>query len=62
MPGSKKELETEAIVTWSSAKAGMGLRFTKVKPADQSDINEFVDAHFFRDVGTNGSQDETAET
>ena len=28
----------------------MGMRFTKVKAADQAAIDEFVDAHFFRSV------------
>ena len=52
LPGSRKELETEGIVCWSHEKAGMGLRFTSVKPEDQADINDFVDAHFFRDVNS----------
>jgi uncharacterized protein (TIGR02266 family) len=47
LPGSKRELETEAVVCWSNEKAGMGLRFTSMKPADQAAIDEFVDAHFF---------------
>lgn len=52
LPGSKKEMETEAVVCWSDETAGMGLRFTLVKPADQALIDEFVDAHFFRSVKT----------
>ncbi|MEO8677939.1 MAG: PilZ domain-containing protein [Vicinamibacterales bacterium] len=52
LPGSKKELGAEAVVCWSSEKAGMGLRFTSVKPADQKLIDVFVDAHFFRSVKT----------
>ena len=32
LPGSKRELETEGVVCWSDQKAGMGIRFTKVKP------------------------------
>jgi uncharacterized protein (TIGR02266 family) len=50
LPGSKKEMQTEALVCWSDQKAGMGLRFTLVNPHDQVAINEFVDAHFFRSV------------
>ena len=50
LPGSKREIETEAVVCWSDQKAGMGVRFTKVKPADQEMINGFVEAHFFRSV------------
>ncbi len=50
LPGSRKELEAEAVVCWSNEKAGMGVRFTGVKPSDQAAIDEFVDAHFFRSV------------
>ena len=28
----------------------MGVQFTKVKPADQTMIDGFVEAHFFRSV------------
>lgn len=52
LPGSKRELETEAVVCWSDERAGMGIRFTSVKPADQAAIDEFVNAHFFRSVDT----------
>jgi hypothetical protein len=50
LPGAKREIETEAVVCWSDQKAGMGVRFTKVKPADQASIDGFVEAHFFRSV------------
>jgi uncharacterized protein (TIGR02266 family) len=50
LPGSKKEIETEAVVCWSDQKAGMGVQFTKVKPTDQQILNGFVEAHFFRSV------------
>jgi uncharacterized protein (TIGR02266 family) len=48
LPGSKRQLEAEAVVCWSVQKAGIGLQFTKVKPADQALIDAFVEAHFFR--------------
>jgi len=50
LPGSRQEINATAIVCWSSEKAGMGLRFTAVGPADQALIDEFVGAHFFRSV------------
>ena len=50
LPGSKREMETEGVVCWSDQKAGMGIRFTKVKLPDQSVIDAFVEAHFFRSV------------
>jgi len=50
LPGSQRELETDGVVCWSDQKAGMGIRFTKVKAADQAVIDGFVEAHFFRSV------------
>ena len=52
LPGAKRELETEGVVCWSDERAGMGLRFTSVKPADQTAVDEFVNAHFFRSAKT----------
>jgi uncharacterized protein (TIGR02266 family) len=48
LPGSRRELETEAVVCWSVQKAGMGMQFTKLKAQDGELINNFVEAHFFR--------------
>jgi uncharacterized protein (TIGR02266 family) len=48
LPGSKKDIEADANVCWSDTRVGMGLQFERVSEADQSDINDFVDAHFFR--------------
>lgn len=50
LPGAKKEIAARAVVCWSSQEAGMGLRFTQIKPADQEAIDAFVDAHFFRGI------------
>ena len=52
LPGAKRELETEGVVCWSDERAGMGMRFTSVKPANQTAVDEFVNAHFFRSVKT----------
>ena len=52
LPGAKRELETEGVVCWSDERAGMGMRFTSVKLADQTAVDEFVNAHFFRSVKT----------
>ena len=52
LPGSKRQLDTEGVVCWSDQRAGMGLRFTSVRPTDQAAIDEFVNAHFFRSVKT----------
>jgi uncharacterized protein (TIGR02266 family) len=50
LPGSKRQLEAEGVVCWSLLRAGTGMQFTKVKPADQALIDGFVEAHFFRSV------------
>jgi uncharacterized protein (TIGR02266 family) len=47
LPGSKRDIDAEVRVAWSDRRMGMGLQFVKVEPADQTAIDEFVDAHFF---------------
>ena len=48
LPGSKKDFDIDAHVRWSDPRAGMGLQFDRVDPADQAAIDEFVDCHFFQ--------------
>ncbi|HEX6049015.1 MAG TPA: PilZ domain-containing protein, partial [Gemmatimonadaceae bacterium] len=48
LPGSKKDIDVDARVQWSSNRVGMGLQFRRVDPADQAAIDDFVDAHFFQ--------------
>ena len=48
LPGSKKDFDIDAHVRWSDPRAGMGLQFDRVDPADQAAIDEFVDSHFFQ--------------
>jgi len=47
MPGAKKDIDAEGRVAWSDRRVGMGIQFEKVEPANQSLIDQFVDAHFF---------------
>jgi uncharacterized protein (TIGR02266 family) len=47
LPGSKRDIDAEARITWSDRRIGMGLQFEKVDAADQVTIDDFVDAHFF---------------
>src|SRR3989475_7388509 len=47
MPGAKKDIDAEGHVAWSDRRVGMGIQFAKVDPANQTLIDEFVDAHFF---------------
>ena len=48
LPGSKKDIDAEAVVCWSDTRVGMGLQFERVDEADQKAIDDFVDAHFFQ--------------
>src|SRR5438046_1950202 len=47
MPGSKKDVDAEGRVAWSDRRVGMGIQFDKVDSANQTIIDNFVDAHFF---------------
>jgi uncharacterized protein (TIGR02266 family) len=47
MPGSKRDIDAEGRVAWSDRRVGMGIQFDRVDPANQTIIDNFVDAHFF---------------
>jgi uncharacterized protein (TIGR02266 family) len=47
MPGSKRDIDAEGHVAWSDRRVGMGIQFDKVESANQTVIDNFVDAHFF---------------
>jgi uncharacterized protein (TIGR02266 family) len=47
LPGGKKDIEAEGRVAWIDARVGMGLHFTKVDPAAQTSIDDYVQSHFF---------------
>jgi uncharacterized protein (TIGR02266 family) len=47
MPGGKRDIDAEGRVAWSDRRVGMGIQFEKVDPANQTIIDNFVDAHFF---------------
>src|SRR5438105_7817653 len=47
MPGSKRDVDAEGRVAWSDRRVGMGIEFENVDPANQTIIDNFVDAHFF---------------
>ena len=47
MPGSKRDIDAEGRVAWSDRRVGMGVQFEAVEPANQTIIDNFVDAHFF---------------
>ena len=47
MPGSKRDIDAEGHIAWSDRRVGMGIQFEAVDPANQTIIDNFVDAHFF---------------
>src|SRR5471032_54423 len=47
MPGSKRDIDAEGRIAWADRRVGMGVQFEKVDPANQTIIDQFVDAHFF---------------
>jgi len=47
LPGAAREMEVEAQVRWAERRVGMGLEFTRIDPADQNAIDEFVRSNFF---------------
>jgi uncharacterized protein (TIGR02266 family) len=47
LPGSKKEIDAEALVAWSDQRTGMGLQFLSLDAEAQSELDEYVDRHFF---------------
>src|SRR3989449_4174558 len=46
-PRPNKDIDAEGHVAWSDRRVGMGIQFAKVDPANQTIIDNFVDAHFF---------------
>lgn len=47
LPGGSKEIDAEARVVWTDRRVGMGLQFTRLQPADETAIHDWVRSHFF---------------
>jgi CheY-like chemotaxis protein len=47
IPMSKKDIDVESKVAWSSKRVGMGLEFLNIGADDQQAIADYVDSHFF---------------
>lgn len=47
LPGAKCEIDTEGQISWADRRIGMGLQFTNLDRADQSQIDDYIQAHFF---------------
>jgi uncharacterized protein (TIGR02266 family) len=46
LPNAKRDVDADVQVTWSDRRAGMGLRFDRIDPADQRAIDAFVGNQF----------------
>ena len=47
LPAGKLEIDADARVCWSDRRLGMGLQFTKIGKSEQSQIDQYVQSHFF---------------
>ena len=47
LPGAKHDVDTEGQIAWTDRRIGMGLQFTNLDKGDQSQIDEYIHAHFF---------------
>ncbi len=48
LPNTKRDVDADARVSWSDRRVGMGLQFERIEPADQTAVDDFVDAQFFQ--------------
>lgn len=47
LPSGKKDIDTQARVSWVDRRVGMGLHFMGLGASDESAIDAFVQSHFF---------------
>jgi two-component system, chemotaxis family, chemotaxis protein CheY len=47
LPGSKRDIDTESQIAWTDRRVGMGLQFTGASAADQAQIDDYIQGHFF---------------
>ncbi|MEI6668322.1 MAG: response regulator [Acidobacteriota bacterium] len=46
LPNTAEDVDADARVTWSDRRVGMGLEFERIDSADQTAVEQFVDARF----------------
>lgn len=46
LPNAKRDVDVDARVAWSDRRVGMGMQFERIDDADQTAVEEFVDAHY----------------
>jgi two-component system chemotaxis response regulator CheY len=47
LPGTRAEVDADAVITWMHKGVGMGAQFIQIADNGQAVIDEFVQAHFF---------------
>jgi uncharacterized protein (TIGR02266 family) len=47
LPSGKSEIDAQGRVAWADRRLGMGVKFTKIDEADQAQIDQYVQSHFF---------------
>ncbi len=47
LPSGKSEIDAQGRVAWADRRLGMGVKFTKIDEADQGQIDQYVQSHFF---------------
>ena len=47
LPGTKRDVDTEARIAWTDRRVGMGLQFTGPSAQDQALIDDYIQSHFF---------------
>jgi len=47
LPGTKRDVDTDARIAWTDRRVGMGLQFTGPSADDQALIDDYIQAHFF---------------
>ena len=48
LPNTKRDVDADARVAWSDRRVGMGMQFERIDAADQSAVEEFVDAQYLQ--------------
>jgi uncharacterized protein (TIGR02266 family) len=44
LPNTKRDVDADARVAWSDRRVGMGMQFERIDAADQTAVEEFIDA------------------
>jgi uncharacterized protein (TIGR02266 family) len=48
LPNAKRDVDADARVAWSDRRVGMGMQFERIDAADQTAVEEFVDAQYIQ--------------